>query len=320
LASHRWLQLLAPACILAILLQLSPPQSSAAIETTFPASESSLVEEVGRLTNISPLLERLRAEQRALKSKTQSPSSTAAEGSARAVALQRIIYLHTKINTYLETAHLEVDSVVGKLNAGLAELADRRAMISDEQARILRRNSFINLISGGLTKIGGYSVALTPASLIPTNILEVFDGTVQTSLSALTLKQQRQESKLSKARPPILSSFLRGDNLTSHLFPGTVWSFLNEKAAASSDGKTRRQKLIDHWLEIGRLSNGQRLRKATPSNSQIASSLGPRFRLDELDDTVAMTSDLKSIVSAMEEGLMTLGELARDSYMDDPDI
>jgi hypothetical protein len=193
-------------------------------------------------------------------------------------------------------------------------------MISDLRARILRRNSFINLISGGLTKIGGYSVALTPATLIPTNILEVFDGTVQTSLSAMTLQQQREESKLSKERPPILSSFLRGDNLSTHQFPETVWTFLNEKAPSSADGKSRRQRLIDHWIEIGRLSNGQRLRKPRSSGSPISSSLGPRVRLDELDDTVAMTSDLKSVVAGMEEGLMTLGVMSRDSYLDDPDI
>jgi hypothetical protein len=256
----------------------------------------------------------------AVDSPTAEAKSLAGDDLAHIVNNQRLIYLRTQINAYLQTSNLEVASVIGRLNSGLAELADRKAMISDQRARTLRRQSFINFVSGGLTKIGGYSIALTPSSLIPTNILEIFDGTVQVSLSAFTLKQQRDEQKLSKARPAILNAFLTGNNLSTQEFPPSVWTYLNRASARTKSSKTRRQELIDHWNQIGRLTDGTNKLMSRAKAKGIAPSFNENFHLDDLDDTVAMMSDLKSVVSGMENAMMELGQTVRDSYKDDPEI
>ncbi len=246
--------------------------------------------------------------------------SVTEEDLAHIINNQRLIYLRTQINACIQTSSLEVASVIGRLNSGLADLADRKAMISDQRARSLRRQSFINLVSGGLTKIGGYSAALTPASLITTNILEIFDGTVQVSLSAFTLKQQREEQKLSKARPAILNAFLTGNNLSAQEFPPSVWTYLNRASERTKNGKTRRQELIDHWNQIGRLTDGTSKLMSRAKAKGIVPGFNENFHLDDLDDTVAMMSDLKSVVSGMESAMMELGQIVRDSYKDDPEI
>ena len=300
--------------------------------------------ELADLIQITPLLNKLQREQRSGKSQASiakhaelqtearlldapaadSPGADTQafkhEDVARIISNQRLIYLRTQINAYIQTSNLEVASVIGRLNSGLADLADRKAMISDQRARTLRRQSFINLVSGGLTKIGGYSIALTPATLIPTNILEIFDGTVQVSLSALTLKQQRDERKLTKTRPVILNAFLSGNNLSSQEFPPSVWTYLNKVSTRGKNGKTRRQELIDHWSQIGRLSDGTNKLMSRARAAGVAPSFSESFHLDDLDDTVAMMSDLKSVVSGMESALMELGQTVRDSYKDDPEI
>jgi hypothetical protein len=284
-------------------------------ESGLNTSMSSSANEIASLISVSSVMQRLAHEQTRAKSQWANLSET-----DRMIAMQKIVYLRLKVLSFVQTSSLEVASVLGRLNSGLAELADRRAMISDQRARTLRRNSFINLISGGLTKIGGYSVALTPSTLIPTNVAEIFDGAVQTSLSAFTIRQQREESKLIKAKPKILIAFLSGNNLTEKEFPETVWTFLNHVPDQSKKSKTRREVLIDHWIEIGRLSDGRSRQLAKiKSNSQNV-SIGGNFRLDDLDDTVSMTSDLKSVVSNMETSLMELGEAFRNSYKDDPEI
>lgn len=284
------------------------------MDTDLKRSMTPTALEVAEIISVLPLIEKLRRQQSASASLPQN-----AEGLERVVANQRVIYSRIKINSYMLNAHLEVMAVNGKINAGLAELADRKAMIADQRARTLRRTSFINLVSGGLTKIGGYSIALTPASVIPTNILEVFDGTVQTTLSVFTLRQQKQEARLSKSRPQILNSFLSGNNLSGTEFPRHVWSFLNRVPPQSLDKRTRRQTLIDRWAELGRLGDDQRDKKSHYSSNLIP-SIGENFRLDDLDDTVAMTSDLKSIISTMEIGLTELGQNLEESYKNDPEI
>jgi hypothetical protein len=274
--------------------------------------------ELADMIQITPLLNKLQKEQQS--GKLHASKSLAGDDLAHIVNNQRLIYLRTQINAYLQTSNLEVASVIGRLNSGLAELADRKAMISDQRARTLRRQSFINFVSGGLTKIGGYSIALTPSSLIPTNILEIFDGTVQVSLSAFTLKQQRDEQKLSKARPAILNAFLTGNNLSTQEFPPSVWTYLNRASARTKSSKTRRQELIDHWNQIGRLTDGTNKLMSRAKAKGIAPSFNENFHLDDLDDTVAMMSDLKSVVSGMENAMMELGQTVRDSYKDDPEI
>ena len=269
--------------------------------------------ELADMTEVSALLDRLRREQQ--RARQMGAADTTPE---HLLTVQRLLYVRSKIDVYIQTASLEIGSVIGKLNSGLADLADRKALIADTRARTARRTSFINLISGGLTKIGGYSIALTPATLIPTNVLEVFDGGVQTSLSVFTLKQLKDEQRLGKARPEILKVFLSGNNLTTHMFPATVWTFLNRVPPLSKDNKTRRQVLIDSWVKIGRLSDGRNQNLARRQNNSL--SPAQESRLDALDDTVAMTSDLKSVIESMETSLMELGQAYRDSYKDDPEI
>jgi hypothetical protein len=277
--------------------------------------------EIAEITSIKPILSRLKREQdRARALAAQSGYIDNLDQSLKlqqVLNLHRMLYYRSKANAYIQTAHLELDSVLGKINSGLADLADRKAMIADQRARTLRRTTFINLISGGLTKIGGYSVALTPASAIPTNVLEVFDGVVQVGLSALTLRQQKAEARLGKARPEILDAFLSGNNFTSHFFPGDVWTFLNRVPPQSKEGKTRRQMLIDSWTKMGRLSD----QSASGLSKKIGSfAVSNEFHLDDLDDTVAMTSDLKSVIATMDTSLMELAQVCRDSYKEDPDI
>lgn len=239
---------------------------------------------------------------------------------------QRIIYLHTKINLYLHTANLEITSVTGKLNSGLAELADRQASISDARARSLRRNNFVNLVSGGITKIGGYSTALANASPIPTNVLEVFDGGVQSSLSAMTMRQLKEEAALSKEKPAILGTFLNGSNASTKLFPESVWTYLAHKAPDSTSRlltgaktESRRKALIDYWIKEGRLKDSAAgARKNQPKRTRELSGL--KLPMNDLDDTVSMMSDLKSVVAGMENSLMELSQVLKHSYQDDPEI
>ncbi|MBS1957096.1 MAG: hypothetical protein JST89_23095 [Cyanobacteria bacterium SZAS-4] len=271
--------------------------------------------EVAELTGIGKIYNQLRKEQETAK---RSPVS--AKSIEELQRNLRIIYLHDKLNQYFQTANLEIDSTIAKLNSGMSSLGDRKATLADERARILRRNTFINLISGGLTKIGGYSVALTPASLIPTNVLEIFDGGVQASLSASTIKQQRDEKKFSKTTPEMLLAFINGNSQTSPQYPPSVWAYLNAKAN-SNDRVTRRATLLERWKTSGRLTPGgstARRRPATAGATTAPSTKVTSF--DDLDDTVTMLADIRAVLAGAQVSLMELSETLKSVYDDDPAI
>lgn len=271
--------------------------------------------ELAELTGIGKVYDQLKKEQELAKHAPAAPKSV--EQLQRHL---RIIYLHDKLNQYFQTANLEIDSTIAKLNSGMSALGDRKATLSDERARILRRNTFINLISGGLTKIGGYSNALTPGSLIPTNVLEIFDGGVQTSLSASTIKQQRDEKRFSRTTPDMLMAFINGNSQTTPQYPANVWAYLNAKAN-TNDRTTRRGTLIERWRASGRLTAGGSTRaRKHPSSTSSGATPTKIVAFDDLDDTVTMLADIKSVLAGAQISLMELSETLKAIYDDDPVI
>lgn len=278
-----------------------------------PGQLSARAFELAELTGIGKVLSQLKKEQELARHSPAAPKSP--EELQRNL---RIIYLHDKLNQYFQTANLEIDSTIAKLNSGMSALGDRKATLADERGRILRRNTFINLISGGLTKIGGYSNALTPGSLIPTNVLEIFDGGVQTSLSASTIKQQRDEKRFSRTTPEMLLEFINGNSQLAPHYPPNVWAYLNAKAN-SGDKLSRRGTLIDRWRSSGRLSpGGSSIAQKRPQST--ASSSAQIVAFDDLDDTITMLADIRAVLAGAQISLMELSQTLKAVYDDDPVI
>jgi hypothetical protein len=252
--------------------------------------------EIADLAGITPILQELAVVQASMPQSNEDVSALAV------TQRQKLIYLRNKLNFLIEDLNLQVNSTRSKIEAAIAQADDLRAYITEQRTRIQRRNSQINLISGGVTKMVGYGIAMAPISLLTTNVLEVFDGGVQSSLSALALRQQRQEGKLEHGMPPVLTSFLFDTNASIN-YPKSIWSFLS---SPSSPGVhiSRRQALIARWNKQGILIH------ETQKGKELETS-------ELLDQRMAMLDDVKSVVSEMDNGLMELSDSIMASYAKD---
>jgi hypothetical protein len=264
---------------------------------------SPLAKEMAELAGITPILAQLTKEQKAIQ--TNELSLLALEQK------QRIIYLRGKVNAFMLAISAQINSTHSRIESAMAQADELRAYISEKRNRITRRNSQINLVSGGLTKMSGYSIALGNITAIPTNVLEVFDGAVQSSLSALALREQRKEKKLEHGMPAILHSFLNDKKSSDQYAPG-IWIYLNHVPPGSLTNKTRRETLIENWQKTNILP-----RPSDPSNQ---SKIKQPATEELLDQRLAMLSDLKSEVSEMNNGLMELSNAVALSYSSDPNI
>jgi hypothetical protein len=256
--------------------------------------------EIADLMGISPLLVQLIAAQ-----KVQSSDLTLVAVSNR----QKLIYLREKINSLVQSANLQINSTRGKVETSVAHAEELRAYITERRNRLTHRNSQINLISGGITKIVGYSIALSPLSDIPTNALEVLDGSVQTALSGLALRQEKQEAALEHGTPPILQSFINATNTSEH-YPEHVWKFMSSTELGEPRETSRRQQVIDGWQKSGMLAKEKTVGAQERTKRNVTIEL--------LDQRLAMLSDLKSLISEMHNGLMDLNEAIVDSFEGDP--
>lgn len=235
---------------------------------------------------------------------------------------QRIIYIREKLNSLIQATNLQINATRGKVDKAIASADESRALLTERRNRLTHRNSQVNLLSGGVTKIVGYSLALSPITDIPTNVLEVFDGSVQTSLSALALRQERQEAKLEHGLPPILDAFLTA-NKSSFYFPDSVWHYFADTAPGGSVSSvmdttpsstpatgSRRQRLIADWQRTGVIA------KARVNNPDARTKRNITIEL--LDQRMAMLSDVKSLIEEMHFGLMEVSNAVVQSYASDP--
>lgn len=227
---------------------------------------------------------------------------------------QRLIYLRQKEAQILTTANLEVNATRGFIESDMAHVAEAQAAMVEKRARVLRRNTIINFISGGLTKITGYSIALAGPDL-PTNVLEVVDGSVQCGLSGLTMKELHEENFLVKELPPRLAALNESEN--KHVYPDQVWRFLNAPPLDGSGQTSRKEALAATWQQRGmmaRTDKAVKLRAGTTRHHLALARIAPQL----LEDRAAMLSELRSLVSEMHDSLMELSQICEQSFADDP--
>ncbi len=269
--------------------------------------------QIAHITGALPVLEQIHSQQEEFKSRNLSPSST--EYLAKR---QKLIYLRQKLNQAMETANLEVNAVRGQVEAEMAQLHELQATMVEKRARALRRNTIINFVSGGVTKIVGYSIALGGTDT-PTNILEIVDGVIQCSLMGVTLKELHDESHVVRRMPDLLN-VLHTDKDPSSVYPQQIWVYLNEpNMPPSGDAAvvSRKQFLVSEWDKRGifaRRDRAARLQTGSVRNNISLARITPQL----LDDRMAMLSELRSVVSQMHLSLMKLSQVCGKTYEDDP--
>lgn len=228
---------------------------------------------------------------------------------------QKFVYLRGKLNSILETSNLEVNSTRGHIELLMSQVQTQQAKMVEKRARTLRRNTIINFVSGGITKLAGYSISLG-GSDTPSNILEIFDGGVQCTLSGTVIKDLHSESLVVGQMPEMLTLLSKNED-PKGVYARQVWAYLNE-AGDGGNGQPRRVALTSDWQSRGFFdrhtkANSMRENSALPTKLALA-----RITPQLLDDRLAMLSELRSVVSEMHTSLMQLSLHIKQSYAEDP--
>ncbi|MBX9692294.1 MAG: hypothetical protein K2Z81_07925 [Cyanobacteria bacterium] len=264
--------------------------------------------QVGRISGALQVMKEIEKLQREFRSETM-PSSDIAVIARR----QKLLYLRQKLIQRLESMNLEVNATRGHIEAEMAQVHEMQASMVEKRARALRRTSMINFVSGGITKIVGYAIAIGGIDQ-PTNVLEVVDGSIQCSLSGLTMRDLHSESHLVKEMPALLAVLNQSDD-SARVYPPQIWTYLNEPSIPG--GKSRRETMVSLWEDRGIFVRRDKAAKLVTGNVKDHISLA-RITPQLLDDRLAMLSELRSVVSQMHNSLMGLSQLCTDSYKNDP--
>ncbi|MBU6454060.1 MAG: hypothetical protein KGS72_19935 [Cyanobacteria bacterium REEB67] len=291
---------------------------------------SARVKQIADITETTTIV----AELRKLQNQLRGVPTGQLTGADRSASIVRLIYLRGKLVQYLQTVSFEVNAVKAEVELAIAKIDDARAQIVERRARVLKRNSIINFVSGGVTKMVGYSLAIASNDL-PTNLLEILDGGIQSSLSGMAVKEQEEEKHFDQAVPTLLSTIIDNNNDTTRNYPSSVWQYLTSQSfngeeiisestqnlgGDTTGGETRRGKLIAAWSTSGMLGRHRAplIKGVHPPMARVGQGKSVTAQL--LEDRAAMLSDLKSVVAQMNSNLMQLSQLVKASYLQDPPL
>lgn len=278
-----------------------------------PSSENlpPVLLQVARFTGALPIMKEIEALQADLKQSNLSISDPLTTLAKR----QKLVYLREKLNNVLETSNLEVNAARGQIEGLMSEVQTQQAKMVEKRARTLRRNTIINFVSGGITKLVGYSIALG-GNDTTSNILEIFDGGVQCGLSATVIKDLHSESHVVGRMPVMLTRLEQADD-PEGVYPRQVWNYLNESSSGNA-GLPRREELTKNWDSRGFYEHHTKYKNLKENNNLQGNLALARITPQLLDDRQAMLSELRSTVSEMHESLMELSLRIKQSYKDDP--
>ncbi len=283
-------------------------------ETLAPTTSETLppvLLQVARFTGALTVMKQIEAVQSELK----DTRLAARDPMAYLAKRQKLIYYRGKLNAIMETSNLEVNATRGQIEGLMSVVQTQQAKMVEKRARTLRRNTIINFVSGGITKLAGYSISLG-GNDTTSNILEIFDGAVQCTLSGTVIKDLHSESRVVGQMPTMLTQLDKSDD-PDGVYAHQVWNYLNEPSGGKV-GLPRRVELTKNWESRGFYEHHKKAHSLR-ENGNVAGHLAlARITPQLLDERLAMLSELRSTVSEMHASLMELALRIKQSYEEDP--
>lgn len=227
-----------------------------------------------------------------------------------AASIAEVVSLKLELVESILIASYENRAVVNKINKEIAAASEVNAYLAEQRDRALRLNTYVNFISGGITRMVTGGLTLGSVNHIAPDTLTAIEGVIQTSLATWGVHQLRGEKRLERqGTENMLTPIFDPSSPTAANYPPSVWNYLNSSPSAAKKQPSRRQQLLDHWYSNGlylmrnkhKLTDDQRLQHVSGTNQVTF-----RITNDLLQDRMAMLTDLKTVVSEMDDNLLEI--------------
>ena len=102
----------------------------------------------------------------------------------------------------------------------------------------------------------------------------------------------------------MLAEFFDRPTLPNSQYPATVWIFLNESSPTGPAGLTRKEELLQTWVQLKRIDSLSSTEKIDRLTSQPSESL--KLSIDDFEDRGAMLQDIRARISYLKRDLGAL--------------
>jgi hypothetical protein len=166
-----------------------------------------------------------------------------------------------------------------------------------------RANLLSVIVGGGL---GATSSGLQLSSTLSKTAsgVGIGAGTLSAGLAVLGIRAQKGRSSQFEFSSNMLAEFFDRPTLPDSEYPATIWSFLNEAAPNSPGGVTRKQQLVQTWIDVKRIESLASKDKIDRLTSQPSERR--ELTIDDFEDRAAMLQDVRARISFLKRDLGAL--------------
>ena len=216
----------------------------------------------------------------------------------------QILWLHQHISERVMATSLQVDAVIAQIDNEISRANEVHSYLADRRDRAVNRANLMSVIVGGGLGATSSGLQLSPNLTKQAAGVGIGAGTLSASLAFLGIRAQKGKSSQFDFQSNMLAEFFDRPALPDSQYPETIWTFLNQSPPNNPTGLTRKQQLMQTWVEVERIDSLASKDKIYRLTSQPSELL--KLSIDDFEDRAAMLQDVRARVSFLKRDLGAL--------------
>jgi hypothetical protein len=218
----------------------------------------------------------------------------------------QILWLHQHIYEQVMAASLQVDATLAQIDNEIARANEVHGFLADQRDRAVSRANLLSVLVGGAVGATSSGLQLSSNLTKPAAGVGITAGTVSAGLALAGIHQEKGKTSPFNFDSNMLAEFFDRPTLPNSRYPETIWIFLNEISPTGAAGLTRKEQLLQTWVQVKRIDSLSSADKINRLTSQPSESL--HLTIDDFEDRGAMLQDVRARISYLKRDL---GELLR---------
>ena len=224
--------------------------------------------------------------------------------SAGPVDRWQLLWLHQRISERVMAASLQVDATIAQIDNETSRANEVRGYLSDRRDRSVNRYNLLSVIVGGGLGATGSSMQFVSNLEKAGNAVDIASGTVSAGLAVAGIHAQQGKTSRFEFSSNMLAEFFDRPTLPDSRYPPTIWTFLNQSAPNAPPGVSRKEQLLQNWVDVKRIDSLASKGKIDRVTSEPGESL--QLTIDDFEDRAAMLQDVRARISFLKRDLAEL--------------
>ena len=216
----------------------------------------------------------------------------------------QILWLHQHISEQVMAAALQVDATLAQIDNEIARANEVRGYLADRRDRAVSRTNLLSVLVGGAVGATSSGLQLSSNLTKPAAGVGIAAGTLSAGLALTGIHQEKGKSSTFDFESNMLAEFFDRPTLPNSQYPATIWVFLNEIGPNGPPGLTRKEQLLQTWVQVKRIDSLASKDKIDRLTSQPSEAL--QLTIDDFEDRGAMLQDVRARISYLKRDLGTL--------------